>query len=199
MISHSGADTSNPETIEISWEEDAGTVYGGKLTINEDGSADLIKYYAKIDLSTVTSYQGSGINSFYKILSNTVYNLYSSETVNPYLMSDRFKPVSYHNLANHTGGSGTYCIATRNDTARKALYVYTDGNQSTVPTGTAILRYIAAARPQYHFADVGQLLTFLGTNNIWASCGDTTVEYYADATLAYEQLQNAIVSLGGNV
>ena len=35
----------------------------------------------------------------------------------------------------------------------------------------------------WHFDNIGQLQTFLGTNNIWASTGGTSVEYCADTKL----------------
>lgn len=44
-----------------------------------------------------------------------------------------------------------------------------------------------------------QVATLLGTNNVWADCGAVEVEYRADPTLAYNELANVIVSLGGNI
>lgn len=41
--------------------------------------------------------------------------------------------------------------------------------------------------------------SLLADNNVWADSGDVSVVYRADSTLAYEQLINAIISLGGNV
>lgn len=33
VLSHSGADTSDPETVSVSWQSEAGTVYGGTLDV----------------------------------------------------------------------------------------------------------------------------------------------------------------------
>lgn len=41
--------------------------------------------------------------------------------------------------------------------------------------------------------------SLLADNNLWADSGNVSVTYRADSTLAYEQLTNAIVSLGGNI
>ena len=44
-----------------------------------------------------------------------------------------------------------------------------------------------------------EVKTLLGANNIWSDSGSVEVEYRADTTLAYEELANAIISLGGNI
>lgn len=44
-----------------------------------------------------------------------------------------------------------------------------------------------------------EVKTLLGSNNIWSESGTVEVEYRADSTLAYEELANAIISLGGNI
>ena len=44
-----------------------------------------------------------------------------------------------------------------------------------------------------------QVATLLGTNNVWSDAGAVEVEYRADPTLAYNELANVIVSLGGNL
>ena len=44
-----------------------------------------------------------------------------------------------------------------------------------------------------------EVRTLLGQNNVWADCGSVEVEYRADPTLAYNELAQVIVSLGGNL
>lgn len=44
-----------------------------------------------------------------------------------------------------------------------------------------------------------EVKSLLGSNNIWADSGTVEVEYRADTTLAFENLKNAILSLGGNI
>ena len=44
-----------------------------------------------------------------------------------------------------------------------------------------------------------QVASLLGNNNVWADCGAVEVEYRADPTLAYNELAQVIVSLGGNL
>jgi len=40
----------------------------------------------------------------------------------------------------------------------------------------------------YHFDNIGQLQSLLGTNNIWADCGDVEVEYRADTKLYIQKI-----------
>lgn len=44
-----------------------------------------------------------------------------------------------------------------------------------------------------------QVATLFGANNVWSDAGSVEVEYRADPTLAYNELANVIVSLGGNL
>lgn len=44
-----------------------------------------------------------------------------------------------------------------------------------------------------------EVRTLLGDNNVWSDAGAVEVEYRADPTLAYNELANVIVSLGGNI
>ncbi|MBQ6756774.1 MAG: carbohydrate binding domain-containing protein [Oscillospiraceae bacterium] len=44
-----------------------------------------------------------------------------------------------------------------------------------------------------------EVTTLLGQNNIWADTGDVTVTYRQDIGLALNKLNNAILSLGGNI
>lgn len=62
-LSHSGADTSNPDTVSISWEDEAGTVYNGTLDVI---TGVLTVTHTAIDMGTVEwIYDGSyGENVF---------------------------------------------------------------------------------------------------------------------------------------
>lgn len=103
------------DTRNISWQSSAGTVYGGTLTINEDGSVDLVSTMANI-----ASYNGEAINE-------------------PWMSS---------------------------------IDKYVSG--STPTTGAQVV-YTLSSPVTYHLSSIEALYTLVGTNNVWADCGNITL------------------------
>ena len=160
------------------------TVYGGTVTLNEDGSADLvvnrIYYNANIITNFTTDYPkvfdnyiqfrgglasvvttGSANKSICNILK------YSTSGVNSfsftYNLSGTYKQISI--LAPRT--AETEAIKT---VAQLRSYYNNLGIEFVIPR---------VSPTRYHFPNVGQLKAFLGTNNVWHDMnGDITVEYW---------------------
>ena len=110
--------------IPINWQTEAGTVYGGTVTLNEDGSADVVS-----TMGNIASYAG--------------------ETLTGAWIS--------------------------------SMDVYEEG---VTPTTGAQVVYELENPITYHFDNIGQLNTFLGTNNIWIDTGAITeCDYPADTKL----------------
>ena len=127
-----GANIYNEETynasatpkLTINWESEAGTIYGGTVTLNQDGSADVVS-----TMGDIVSYAG--------------------ETL-----------------------SGAWI---------SSMDVYAEG---ATPTTGAQVVYELAAHVTHHFDNIGQLKTFLGTNNVWIDTGAITeCDYPADTKL----------------
>lgn len=75
---------------------------------------------------------------------------------------------------------------------------YTDATAfKTAVTGTKLVYELAV--PTTVQLTPTQVASLLGQNNVWSDAGDIAVEYRADPTLAYNELANVIVSLGGNI
>ena len=147
------------------------TVYGGTVTLNEDGSADLMVDRMVVDIPNLNWYKyGSGqlyFRSFgYKIdTSKVVCDIYKT-------VEDNFsKPIDYA-VGSH-----------RSVSYNQMLFIH-DSRYETVEdfkAGSANTQLIINAESPrtYHFDNIGQLQSFLGTNNIWHDMnGGITVEYW---------------------
>ena len=170
---------SNPETLPISWQSEAGTVYGGNLTINEDGSCVLTVDRAMVDLGSLNWGYSSSVG----------HERFTSNTLAP-----SAKPAPGSTLAN--AFCSCYKVATSNQVYSHSfasiccvdgdgkIQVYDSRYSDATAFKTAVtgqLFVYELATPQtYTLPSVTMLETFLGTNNIWTDVGDTAVTYSAD-------------------
>ena len=197
-VYQSGADTSNPTTYPISWQSEAGTVYGGTATINQDGSADLnIKLGATI-------YTSSNIDSYFSYGSG-----YLKINVGGTYLSGNWQAPSYcsHYQIRASGvgirssnSSQQFWINAQdlNDPTTVAtvnadnIQDYKDYYIAQANNGTPLMvvwEYKRNIPSPIHFDNVGQLKTFLGQNNFWSnSNGQIDLEYRCDTKLYIEQL-----------
>lgn len=75
---------------------------------------------------------------------------------------------------------------------------YTDPTAfKTAVSGVKLVYELAT--PQTYQLTPTEVNTLLGENNVWADAGDVEVTYRADPTLAYQELANAVIALGGNL
>ena len=170
------------------------TVYGGPLTLNEDGSADLVSEWGEKVLngsetwSPNSSYSG---NAFYISL----HDMKRATNYRNVILCDKAKACggfTYQDFYDATVGITGF--HTSGYQGQNWLYLRVDG----VTTASGIKEWLAnnplqvcyqLATPQtYHFSNIGKLKTFLGTNNIWCDTGDVEVTYPADTKLFIEKL-----------
>lgn len=173
-----------------------GTVYGGTVTLNEDGSADLVVSigYAEITggvnkgtnskyYSDDTTYGYTSIGFAYDKTNYTINGAYSS-----WLRSYGgavWNHIEQHNIYGaHTNPSiGNIALrvdnsvigATAEDTIEERVEKF-----NTYLSAHPLQICAKLATPQtYHFDNISQLNSFLGENNIWHNMnGDITVEYW---------------------
>ena len=179
VISHSGADMTNPTTYSITFPSEAGTVYGGTLDVT---SGALTVDRAIVDLGTL---------SWIMELSVGHERAYS-------MAIDGIKPYASSNIANAI--CSQYTVASNN-----IVYLHThDGIFSVDNNGRIQVydsRYISASSDEFKATVSGvqlvyelatpitytltqqEITSLLGTNNLWADTGDTEVEYRADTKL----------------
>lgn len=158
--------------LQVSWQSTAGTVYNGTITINEDGSADLANYSTYSSYSSSNSWQESNTPGVFYLSNSAAWR--TEQT----LICDKFKGVANKN----PNQLGLFEIAIT--TNLNSFVVRTDDpDVDTFKARLDAMGGFHAVRQRveplvYHFDNVGQLTTLLGENNIWATTGDVTVEYY---------------------
>ena len=77
-------------TYPISWQTEAGTIYGGTLTINQDGSVDLVS-----SLANIASYNGEALNEPW-LSSIDKYVSGATPTTGAQVVYTLAEPVTYH-------------------------------------------------------------------------------------------------------
>lgn len=196
-ISHSDADTTNPDTLPISWEDEAGTIYGGTLTLNEDGSVDVVSRYVVYDIqpSKWTWMSSSHCFKIDRTALSPRYKTFGSNADNRVvdIISDKYKPNTFNNIAN-SANDPNYSVAIREYNANW-IALRTNGTNAVLPEACQIKLPLATSITRHIDAD--QLRTLLGTNNIWADTGDVSVTYRRDIGLALAKLEALILENGG--
>jgi len=181
------------QTYSITLPSEAGTVYGGSLTVNKDGTGTLVVDRAKIVFDGSQTVGSSNwraneesVGWLYQkgITPNAVDAQTTAQNLDD-VKCDRLEVVSY--------GSGLY-----NGTKPSLAWVGADWgfgmrvNDTSLTTVAAINAWLSAnpvtvvyklATPQTFTLTASQVQTILGTNNIWADSGDVAVSYRADTKL----------------
>lgn len=167
----------------ISWQSEAGTVYGGTV--------DLVSGLLTVDrvLTTINDLTWSRNNTrgiFYATIPQKVNNRDNS------LMCDSLPYKGTADSVVHAvqaiGESG---IASSINTSQS--YIYLNHGEITTQValkeelGNAQITYQLATPQTYQLTPV-EVKTLLGLNNIWADTGDVEVEYRADTKLYIEKL-----------
>lgn len=166
------------------------TVYGGTVTLNEDGSVDLVARQAlwvedgrRQPANAVwhTSGEGDLYNrTLFGRLPRPQHDYIGEYT--KYFSSDNRKFMS--NI-NSSEWKNKFCFAAY----RAAGYSFAYSIPKNLSTKAEVAAYFAENPTTvvypletpltYHFDNIGQLQSFLGTNNIWHNMnGDITVEYW---------------------
>ena len=187
-------------SLPINWQSEAGIIYGGTVTLNEDGSADLvadcakwiedgsrepaIMYTGKDDSGYITI-DGIIYNyALFGVLPATVRNkAYNANTTPPVLICNQCVKKSAGSSAR---GPSILWYASPS-TYGEGVVLPKDLIGSTKSSVAAYLSdhplefvYELATPQTYHFSNIGQLYAFTGTNNVWVDTGDVTVTYVAN-------------------
>ena len=163
-------------SLSINWQDSAGTVYGGTLAIDEDGSCKLTVEYAKY---AVTSFSGA-----FGAVTNG-YCVYVAKTGTTHLDADASKMkcniFKYSSLGRNeqplfsyggvSGGITTHTFilpSTITSLAEANAWLADNPVECTFKLAEPIV---------INLPDVTMLSSLLGTNNIWASTGGIAVTY----------------------
>ena len=170
----------------ITFPASAGTVYGGTVTMNPDGTGELVVDHGGADLGSMswTKYKGEGYADLYYTddliaqVGATDGNLTHGICSSFILVDD----------ANHKGIDGSDTAQPYNSirfrSANGRIYLkiagYSSASELTQALSGVLLVY-ELHNPVTYSLSPGQVLSLLGQNNVWADTGDmTTVTYFAD-------------------
>jgi len=199
-VSQSGADTSDPETILVNWQSEAGTVYGGSIDIVSGGMLITLmgKHFSDLtwtkNANLTYGFNGAGFSNRKKRIISydnpdcycDTYPWYNANNPNG-LTNDISSGIA---LSNSNNNIYTYVVDNRFSTVNDFIASFTTHDPFFVcPLENPISVQLT---PQ-------EVECFLGVNNIWADTGDVTVTYPVDTkTYIDKKIQEAISGLSGS-
>lgn len=175
----------------ITFPQSAGTVYGGTLTVNKDGTGTLVVDWAEYTFTgneTLTTITENGKRFVTNTLANMgLYAADYSDVIHTQI-SSHYKPYS-ENVANY-GFFRVVSVFVFNDfdnviadSTEMKTYL-----QQQYSAGTPVQVSYKLATPVTYSLTPGQVKTLLGVNNLFADCGSITeVLYPADTKLYVDQ------------
>lgn len=166
------------------------TVYGGTVEVVDGEGSKNIEMVAINDIGFGTATIGGhtifrGLNHF--AVSQNVAGL--CECLKPTTESLANMPNNSYRFSTYWDGNARLAIRADGYADVTALKTALGANKIAIPVN-----------PYGDFTFTpAQVASLLGDNNVWSDAGAVEVEYRADPTLAYNELANVIVSLGGNL
>lgn len=166
----------------ITFPSESGTVYGGELTIHSDGSGELVVDKGVFDMGNAT-WTLAANNQLFR--ANSPVD--SAEIINGGIDGvcscySNAKGITYENFI---ASNGTYKINDSQYTTSAKYIIIRDTSVSdaasfkTKMAGQTIVYDLAT--PITYSLTPGQVFAILGTNNVWADCGQISyVEYVRD-------------------
>ena len=179
--------TSNP--LPISWQSEAGTVYGGELDVV---TGELTVGKASKDLGTLNwSISSLGGGRVYATLPNAKIGATGSASANSIISSNYVSAVwdsSDFCISIFTQANLTTLVRVRDS----SLDGYTSTQIRSAMSGVQAVYELET--PQTYHLIPHEVRTLLGQNNIWADTGDVTCEYSADTKLYIDKKIAEIVN-----
>ena len=163
-------------TYSITFQTEAGTVYGVTLDVT-NGVLTVNRAHMKVGNNF--SYTGGNVFAY----STSLPKQPATNSTIADIISSAFPSVSQVNLAN---GYGIAVPATTDYIRINAPGYTTD--QAFAEAFSDVDIVFALKTPVTYQLTPQEVSTLLGLNNIWADCGDTTVDYRADTKLYIEKL-----------
>lgn len=181
----------NGATYPVTFPSEAGTVYGGTLTVNSDGSGTLTVTKKAQNLGSLT--WGYGAPRFYS--SAIANSITPTDTGDLGAICDSYKLYETGALANMPDFSFFVNSAKMSSTTKRVVVTdsrYTDAAAFKTAVDGVYVVYTLATPITYALSavEVAQMLS--GVNNVWTdAAGTLNVEYYANTALYVEKIVNA--------
>lgn len=168
-----------------------GPLYGGTVTVNEDGSVDVVHNCEKVVLGnlTVGAFETNEISSSvrFKLPLQASYgnSAYYCPSITSFTAAQASQYMGYYvgRMQDHLAGNANRVTVYAIDTdsvvvATKKCQNVSQADFTAYVSGWEVA-YELATPQTYHFSSISELQSFLGTNNVWSDLnGAITVEYY---------------------
>ena len=157
------------------------TNYGGSVTLNKDGSADVVGYKGHLNLGSLTwNYDSSELRFYCSNLSDSIKGKEASAR-RTYCISEKYQCKCNGEEYDSDWNNVLYF------SSQLRIYIhdhaYTDTTAFTNSLSDSYIVYDLATPVTYHIENAGQIVALLGTNNLWADCGDMSAVYYQDLSV----------------
>lgn len=172
------------EIIPINWQSEAGTVYGGTVTLNEDGSVDVI---GTCEIYTVNRNNVQVASYSYTNVKYAEFQKPANSALNGINNATKICVCSIGTIYRIAGGFDNSARINQLVISAVGDYLWfgfapettLEEMQETLD-GTVICHELKPEYCQtYHFDNIGQLQSYLGTNNVWHDMnGSITAEYW---------------------
>lgn len=177
-------DSSASPVITVLFPTPPGTVYGGTLTIHDDGTGELIVDKGFLTFNGTESWEKHTTRDNWFFADVEIPSrAYSDNASADFAISNMYVQSPYDTVSNLTDGH--FSTIYRNSAERFRIIVK-DIRAATAEEFKALLAnqnmqvcYRLATQTTYPLTNQQVLDTLYGTNNIWADCGDVTVTYGA--------------------
>jgi len=182
----------NSHVVPISWQTEAGTVYGGELNVT---TGELTVDRASVDLTTL-NWEFRTVNNVQRLCSNTISNIETPNTdaYVPKIIASCYQKSPISNIGDTDGrigiGSSQYSYGKRLIVNDSRITQISDV-ETVLANQTAVYNLATPTTVQLTPTEVK---TLLGNNNIWADSGDSDVVYVRDLNLAFNELWNKVNS-----
>lgn len=175
------------ETVQVSWESEAGTVYGGTLDVV---SGKLMVDMAIVDLGMLNwARSGTNVSGEYRFTANIPVEIATSGSVVPDMLCSHYKAISPNGTYTQNQGVSNNTNLSQVMVFDAAYKTYEASAFKTAMDGIQLVYPLA--EPIEYTLTAQEVRTFLGQNNIWNDTGDTEVTYRADIQKYIEKKVNA--------
>ena len=165
-------------TYPITFPNPPGTVYGGTLTVNTDGTGKLVVDMASVDMGSMSWIYNAGVTWFY---TEDVKNEIAEGSGQ--VVSNILTPL-YKTVSRATAPNLDYCICV--DSSENVIVKdsrYTDKTVFKTAMSGQTLVYELKTPVVYNLTNLEVIKTLKGLNNVWADTGNVSLEYPADTKL----------------
>lgn len=164
-------------TLSIDWQTEAGTVYGGSVTLNEDGSADLVMNWR--NTLTIDGTQNWSLSSTNRWLLTPGIQPYYVRTSAAYIKCDKLKSIAAGSLGANSNNMCFVASLTQIGVAFTGISHTNAALKAWLTENPITLTYYMKTPQTYHFDNIGALHAFLGKNHIWSYInGSPTVTFW---------------------